>query len=183
LKKLNLLGKIFTRLTVLEEVETLNNRVKWKCVCICGNLIITSTNNLKRGNCKSCGCLKKEKIKNLNLLNPGEAAFNYLYSIYARNAKQRKYAFKLTQTQFKELTSSNCHYCNRVPQQKVKPHKGNNGYYIYNGIDRKDNNKGYNKINCVPCCKKCNRAKDDMSYKEFLNLIKDIYENTKDFKR
>lgn len=33
----------------------------WICQCDCGNTIEVSTSNLKNGNTKSCGCLKKER--------------------------------------------------------------------------------------------------------------------------
>ena len=42
-----------------------------------------------------------------------------------------------------------------------------NGGFIYNGIDRKNNGKGYTEDNIVSCCKQCNFAKRNMSYKEF----------------
>ena len=47
--------------------------------------------------------------------------------------------------------------------------------FLYNGIDRKDNNIGYIIENCVSCCGICNRMKMDMSYDDFLNHIRLIY--------
>ena len=57
----NLVGQTFGRLTVIERVE--NNKdgqAMWKCVCGCGKEVVVSGKNLKNGNTKSCGCLKKE---------------------------------------------------------------------------------------------------------------------------
>jgi hypothetical protein len=46
--------------------------------------------------------------------------------------------------------------------------------FIYNGIDRVDNNKGYTIENCVPCCTAVNYAKLDMSYSDFIQLCKEV---------
>lgn len=51
--------------------------------------------------------------------------------------------------------------------------------YTYNGIDRVNNDIGYIKNNCIPCCKICNRAKNSMSYDDFLNWIKILVKNNK----
>jgi hypothetical protein len=48
------------------------------------------------------------------------------------------------------------------------------GYYIYNGIDRLNKNKGYIIQNCVSCCKICNRAKSDMTYNKWLKYLKNL---------
>ena len=52
-----------------------------------------------------------------------------------------------------------------------------NGDYLYNGLDRVDNNKGYFEDNVVPCCGVCNKMKGTMKQEEFLNLIFQIYNN------
>lgn len=54
------IGQKFGKLTVIKLVEGDNaqNR-KYLCKCDCGNEKITSEDNLKRGHCKSCGCLYK----------------------------------------------------------------------------------------------------------------------------
>ena len=35
-----------------------------------------------------------------------------------------------------------------------------------------DNSKGYSLDNIVPCCKICNRAKSDLTYKDFIEWIR-----------
>lgn len=49
-----------------------------------------------------------------------------------------------------------------------------NGAYIYNGIDRVNKSIGYTKRNCVTACKFCNKAKTDMSIKEWTEWLKRI---------
>lgn len=59
----NLIGEKFGRLTVLEQLpERKNKKIIWKCQCDCGNIINVASIYLKKGNTKSCGCLKKDWI-------------------------------------------------------------------------------------------------------------------------
>lgn len=78
-------------------------------------------------------------------VNPAIVGLNMLYSKYKCSAKTRNLSFLLSKIQFKRLTSQNCHYCGLEPLQ-VSSHRYKNyarGYYLYNGIDRKDSNMGY----------------------------------------
>ena len=61
-KKVDLVGQKFSKLLVLEETKTVSNRVAWKCQCICGEMTTVTTDRLKGGNTKSCGCLIKEQF-------------------------------------------------------------------------------------------------------------------------
>lgn len=60
--KINLVGQKFNRLTVLEDTgkRTSGGNVIWKCQCECGNIKEAVGSDLKRGNIKSCGCLRRE---------------------------------------------------------------------------------------------------------------------------
>ncbi|WP_348658941.1 hypothetical protein [Heyndrickxia faecalis] len=62
---LDLTGKRFGKLTVIERSGTLENgRALWLCRCDCGNTIVTNATTLRRGEAKSCGkCLVDERIK------------------------------------------------------------------------------------------------------------------------
>jgi hypothetical protein len=62
----SLIGKKFNRLTVVEEIRDKNNKLKLKCRCDCGGETITTSDKLKSGHTKSCGCLKRERsLENL----------------------------------------------------------------------------------------------------------------------
>ena len=68
----------------------------------------------------------------------------------------------------------NCHYCGVEPEkisQSSNKNKPYNGDYIYNGIDRIDNNKGYTMDNVVPCCEICNNAKKNLSKVKFISWL------------
>jgi len=56
-------GQKFERLLVVSFVERANKQSIFLCKCDCGNYIKTSSNALKTGHNKSCGCLNIELIK------------------------------------------------------------------------------------------------------------------------
>ena len=60
-KKLELTGQRFGKLTVIQENPIrMNKKVRWDCVCDCGNLVTVKGANLVNGETKSCGCLSKK---------------------------------------------------------------------------------------------------------------------------
>jgi len=59
-KRLELIDKKFGRLTVLGFAYVKNSRSYLKCKCDCGSEKNIAEHDLKNGNTKSCGCLKKE---------------------------------------------------------------------------------------------------------------------------
>jgi len=62
----DLTGHIFSRLTVISRAQNdKTQRAQWRCKCACGTQIIVVTHDLKSGNTKSCGCLKRERIGGL----------------------------------------------------------------------------------------------------------------------
>ena len=61
-KKLNLVGHRFGRLTVVAELPKQGISPRWSCICDCGNTKIATTIVLRRGDCKSCGCLHREYL-------------------------------------------------------------------------------------------------------------------------
>lgn len=55
---IDLTGKVFGRLTVIERAGACHFGIMWKCNCTCGKSVDVVSANLNRGNTKSCGCLK-----------------------------------------------------------------------------------------------------------------------------
>ena len=60
-KALDLLGKRFGRLVVVERTKDRNNKVSWHCMCDCGNDSYVGTYRLVHNVTTSCGCLREEK--------------------------------------------------------------------------------------------------------------------------
>ncbi len=155
----------------------------WLFKCDCGNEKVIDSRNVRSGNTTSCGCYFKEVLKNSNKdkrIGYGQAAKNLLLHSYIKGAKTRDYEFSLSKEEFYLITSQDCDYCGREPIQSIiKNNPSCHGDYLYNGIDRVDNTKGYIFENCVPCCSICNKAKSILTIEEFSNWIKQIVNHNK----
>lgn len=112
----------------------------------------------------------------------GEAGLLELFANYKKEcAKKRGHVFNLTLSEFKNITSSPCHYCGVFPYKYVRgkspsmrKHLNEWGNYIYNGVDQKVPGRGYTIDNVLPACEKCNFAKRDYSYEEFIIYLERI---------
>lgn len=91
-KKLNLLGQRFGRLTVIEKAPSKNYsgqlKTRWVCKCDCGNIVTVTTQELRKGDTKSCGCLAIEELK-VRSIKHGKRNTR-IYKIWA-NMKARCY--------------------------------------------------------------------------------------------
>ena len=139
-------------------------RIVWACQCDCGTITIAYICDLQRGRTKSCGCAKVKK-HNVNAMS--------LFCQYRHKAKARGLSWNLTFEQFLVLTSSPCHYTGWEPSQVFSQSKRHEPY-IWNGIDRVVNEKGYTLENCVPCNGDVNKAKLRMSKEKFLNMCSSV---------
>lgn len=181
-KRVNLIGIRFTKLLVIERAPIPKTRSKttrdgfYKCLCDCGNIVILAGGDLqkKKNSTKSCGCLRKHNT----FLETRFANAMIVYKSY----KDGNLIFK----EFLYLVKQNCYYCNAPPSNKKRYLSSNskneialheNANFIYNGLDRIDNSKPHDKENVVPCCWICNSMKRHYTLNNFLNKIKDIYEN------
>lgn len=149
--------------------------------CDCGKIITARLWGVKTGHTKSCGCLQLEKLciaQTAHKKAYGEAGKNYVLYQIKRGATSRGLEFSLTDDQVYELSQSNCYYCGAPPSMRRNT-KTQNGVYIYNGLDRVDNSKGYTLDNVVTCCITCNRMKMAHTKTKFLDKVKQIYEHLK----
>lgn len=173
--QVNLVGKKFGKLEVLQAAEPIKTggktKSRWLCKCDCGKETIKRADTLSAGTTQSCGCKPYEAKKDIT-----EMGIRIVKEDYKNNCKRRGLLFDLDDNDFKNLILANCHYCNKEPSQTRKG-RLTHAKIVYNGIDRKDNLIGYTKENCVSCCKECNFLKTDKTYEQFLNKIKSIYEN------
>jgi len=161
-------GKLrYTGNQTLMRKEGSNNRTVYEFKCDCGNIVYHPVSALQRGNIKSCGCTNYEKTSHESLLRQH-------YDSYIKGAEKRKLMFSLSMEQFELLIMNNCAYCGIEPTIK-KSRKPSGVYLIANGIDRVDNNIGYEINNCVSCCGDCNYAKRRMTKSKFLTWIKRVY--------
>lgn len=63
--KVNMVGKKFGMLLVLEEKHNYGKDIILKCKCDCGNIVDVYKNNLTKGTTISCGCYHKEVCRNM----------------------------------------------------------------------------------------------------------------------
>lgn len=95
------------------------------------------------------------------------------YLLVLRTASRRSLKWELTEEQWIDLATQSCYYCGSEPSNMISKYK-----FKYNGLDRIDSSLGYSLTNVVVSCKICNRAKSDMTQKDFYDWIKRAYGKT-----
>lgn len=177
-------GEKFGRLTVIEWlgfIEVGNQgkrRSYWKCKCECGNEFKVDQTSLSTGNTKSCGCSWKD-IASRCYKGLHYAVISAVLNNYIQSAKKRNYEFILSRDEFEKLIKSECFYCKCSHSNSRRSKNDSEEDFLYNGIDRVDNNKGYTSNNVVACCNTCNFMKKDIPQNEFIKWIKRVYESRK----
>lgn len=144
--------------------------------CDCGNTVI-----VRWGTTISCGCAQREftvhKLNYSKRLGFGEACANMVFGRYKSGAVHRKIPFGLTKNEFLDLARQDCHYCGSPPTCVETKYRDAYGHFVYNGVDRANNDYGYTPDNCVPCCRTCNVAKHTMTKNQFLTWIRKVFKH------
>jgi hypothetical protein len=123
--------------------------------------------------CKNCDHKigKEYYMKNIDKVKLYEKEYS---SKMENKAKKRFGSYKLTHKKkfnedipitlddVKNIVQRPCFYCGSIDNP-------------CNGIDRLNNSIGYEKDNIVPCCRKCNTMKMDLTIEEFKNHIEKIH--------
>lgn len=68
MKLIDLTGRQFGKLTVIERAITKNNGTYWLCKCECGNTKIVEAYRLKNNKCYSCGCSRRPNPRKINMV-------------------------------------------------------------------------------------------------------------------
>lgn len=162
------------RLTVLRQSRKRCKATKtcgmFLCRCDCGREVEVSDSNVRKT--FSCGCLTVDNNRQKSpffgmvpaehLTAIGRIWNNYSHPSRYRQRSRRLISFNLTQAEVLAIVSSVCAYCGSLGKPFV-------------GIDRQDNKEGYTVSNSVPCCRRCNRAKDVLSVSVFEAWVSSIY--------
>ncbi|CAB4125206.1 Cytidine and deoxycytidylate deaminase domain containing protein [uncultured Caudovirales phage] len=170
------------RWTVLSDAFIKNKVYYFKVLCDCGVSREVSKSSLSKGASVSCGCLKTENLKKNGIkgkiLKPfKEVALNKILSSYNISASSRGHTFLLSKEEFEYLINQSCKYCGDKSSNTCSI-ENREGSYKYNGIDRIDNNIGYEINNVVTCCTTCNRMKNTLGIENFFEHVQKIIKNT-----
>jgi hypothetical protein len=165
----DLTDQVFGRLTAKCRLSPARSRrTPWLCECRCGNITTVVSQDLINRHTQSCGCQKFEKRT-----KPGESARRAVMDSYRCAAISRGYKWAISEEDWNRLTQLPCQYCGAAPATKAKT-QSRHGEFIYNGLDRADNMRGYELDNVVPCCPHCNRAKRMMTVTDFLSWARRV---------
>ena len=63
MKKLDLTGQKFGRLTAISPAANRGKHTYWNCLCSCGAHVTVDTQSLRSGHTKSCGCLNRDIVR------------------------------------------------------------------------------------------------------------------------
>ena len=154
------------RTDIHDSLEKLTNNITQLCIQ-CGKdyeQFKTRFNKPSRM-CKVCSNMnnehdKKRPNRNRNFRNESYLRLDNYYKTYIRGAQKRNYTFSIDLELFKTLVKSKCYYCHYMKDNEV------------NGIDRINNELGYEPDNCVGCCETCNMMKYVLSQQFFIELCK-----------
>lgn len=145
-KKINLVGKIFNRLTVLEEyAKKKAGGVVWRCKCICGEIVFSDGYNLKTGHIKSCGCWQREVTSKRSIIH-GESSKNTAEYRTWKNMMRRCYT--PSYTNFQNWGGRGIIVCEHWHTYKNFLNDMGRKPTSKHSIDRIDNNGNYEPNNC-----------------------------------
>ena len=144
-KIVDIKGKKFGRLTVLECVGIENHKAKWLCVCDCGKRVVVAGSDLRLGNTKSCGCYHSQRAKEVRTKH-GKTETR-LYSIWT-DIKTRCY--NKNREKYKIYGARGIKVCDEWVNdfQAFYNWAIENGYQDNLSIDRIDVNSNYEPNNC-----------------------------------
>lgn len=141
--KIDMIGKRFTRLVVVSEIKphikpSGQKVAMYKCLCDCGNYTIVPGTHLRSGHSQSCGCLKAEQKKH------GTTRLARIW----RNMIQR--CNDPNSASYKRYGARGITVCDSWVENyeifKLWAKKA--GYEDGLTLDRIDNTKGYEPVNC-----------------------------------
>lgn len=145
MKKLDLLGKKFNKLVVIEYAGHKGKRNLWKCRCECGKIIECVTYLLTKNKVKSCGCLKSSRLLERNTKH--NLRYSKIYNVW-RCMKSRCYNPNIEA--YKNYGGRGIKVCDEWKNDFLSFYNWsmNNGYSENLTIDRINNSKNYEPSNC-----------------------------------
>lgn len=153
----------FGRLVIKSEAGS-NSRgyLLYACQCDCGAEVVTAGYHLRRGESRSCGCLRKDTVASLNKTHGLSGTKEYLAVASSKHrAKAAKVEGKHSAQDIRDIFSEQeglCAYCyDSLGDRFHRDHKI--------PLSRGGSN---NRENICLACPKCNRRKSDKTPEEFI---------------
>ena len=142
---IDLTGRRFGHLEVIEIGETKNKQIYWKCKCDCGKQTMVQGRKLRDGLIKSCGCQQIAQIRAARTVH-GECGTK-LYYIW-KGIKQR--TTNPHNKDFPRYGGRGIRMCEEWQKSfpAFKAWAIQSGYRAGLSIDRKDNDGNYSPENC-----------------------------------
>lgn len=173
MKKLDLTGKQFGKLTALCLDKPKGIHRTWKCKCSCGEEIIVYQTHLIQGNTSSCGCTKIKSI-NYGFTGCGDIHGTRFSDIKSKAIK-RNIEFSITIEYIWNLFEKQNRKC-ALSGLSITFGKRSKEYGTAS-LDRIDNSKGYVEGNVWWVHKDINKMKNVHSVEYFIELCKLISRN------
>lgn len=149
-KRIEMKGKRFGHLTVIDEAEERKNKaICWECKCDCGNVISVKGTSLRSGDAKSCGCSRSKRFSKVNYIHGLRADGKRPRThVIWDNMKQR--CNNPNRAEFKYYGGRGIRVCEEWSNSFLAFHEWAiaNGYRDDLTIDRIDNDRNYEPSNC-----------------------------------
>lgn len=144
MKKIDIIGKKFGRLTVVSYSHSKGYRHYYLCKCDCGNEKIILKGNLLQGYTQSCGCLQKERASDAHSLPDG---YHHLQHIYRGMVKR---CYDVNDPNYKRYGARGIKICEQWlnDNNSFREWAVSHGYREDLQIERIDNDGNYCPENC-----------------------------------
>lgn len=154
MRKVDITGQRFGRLTVVARNGTLGGHSAWLCRCDCGNEKTVALHNLRNGGVRSCGCLNREMAQERGRRSKiGERSKVHgdsgskLYGVWA--AMKRR-CFNPNATCYADYGGRSITVCNAwLEYAPFKEWAMSSGYIEGMSIERVDVDSSYSPDNCI----------------------------------
>ena len=141
----DLTGQRFGRLTVIERSENHGKRVMWRCLCDCGNELITRGDALTEGKTQGCGCYNRERSSEHHTKHGGSKT-----RLYREWLKVKTRCFNPKYSRYSDYGGRGICVCKEWSDsfEAFRDWAIANGYHDSLTIDRVNVNGNYEPSNC-----------------------------------
>lgn len=148
--RIDLVGQRFGRLTVVSDGERSNkNRLRWKCLCDCGNETTVQSEHLKDHSTTSCGCFAREQVVKSKLTHGYTRVGRKvrLFSIW--NLMLSRCDINSSYPRLKDYAGRGIGVCEEwLDYETFAAWSNHNGYSDILSLDRINNDGNYEPDNC-----------------------------------